>query len=120
MLENIKNAVFTTEGRLNRLRYFKYTLILGLCFGIVGFIVGRIFPAENSFVGDTLQTLLTIPMAVGSVMLQIRRLHDLDRSGWFVLISAIPGINFLFGIYLLLAKGTDGTNRYGYDPLLMD
>ena len=73
---------------------------------------------ENSTAVDVIETLISFPLAVGSVMLQIRRLHDLDKSAWFVLLSAIPGVNLLFGLYLLFFKGTDGTNQYGYDPLL--
>ena len=119
MLEFLKNNIFTTAGRLNRLRYFKYTFCLGAFFGIVEVICKLIVSAdENSTAVDVIETLISFPLAVGSVMLQIRRLHDLDKSAWFVLLSAIPGVNLLFGLYLLFFKGTDGTNQYGYDPLL--
>lgn len=50
-------------------------------------------------------------------LLDIRRLHDLDKSGWLVLIMLIPIINLLFIVYLLVAKGTTGPNRFGNDPL---
>ena len=121
MLKKIIKNIFTTTGRLNRLRYFKYTLGLGLFFGVIQGIFTFIFNAdEGSFLLNTIETLLSFPLAVGSVMLQIRRLHDLDKSGWFVLLSVIPVINVLFGLYLLFVKGTDGTNQYGYDPLLIE
>jgi len=54
---------------------------------------------------------------VGSYMLIIRRLHDLNKSGWFCLIALVPYINILFSIYVLFFKGTDGPNQYGEDPL---
>ena len=121
MLEFLKNNIFTTAGRLNRLRYFKYTFCLGVFFGIVEVICKLIVSAdENSAAVDVIETLISFPLAVGSIMLQIRRLHDLDKSAWFVLLSAIPGVNLLFGLYLLFFKGTDGTNQYGYDPLLFE
>ena len=121
MLDFLKNNIFTTAGRLNRLRYFKYTFCLGVFFGIVEVICKLIVSAdENSAAVDVIETLISFPLAVGSIMLQIRRLHDLDKSAWFVLLSAIPGVNLLFGLYLLFFKGTDGTNQYGYDPLLFE
>lgn len=57
------------------------------------------------------------------ISLSVRRLHDLDKPGWFLLIQAlffIPGINlilFIFNLYLLFAPGTKGANKYGDDPL---
>lgn len=50
-------------------------------------------------------------------MLMIRRLHDLNKTGWLCLIMLIPVINTLFGIYLLFAPGTVGYNDYGADPV---
>ncbi len=122
-IEKTLKNIFTSEGRLNRLRYVKYILILALFFGIIGVILDLLVTAvagKESFLMTVVNAVLSIAVGFGSAMLQIRRLHDMDKSGWFVLLSAVPGINCLFGIYLLLVKGTDGTNRYGYDPLLMD
>src|SRR5690606_37567027 len=42
-----------------------------------------------------------------------RRLHDLNRSGGWMLLMLIPGINLLFLFYLLLVPGTRGPNRFG-------
>ena len=53
----------------------------------------------------------------GNIMLMIRRLHDLDKSGYFALIALIPLIGAIFSIYLFFAPGTVGYNRYGADPL---
>jgi uncharacterized membrane protein YhaH (DUF805 family) len=47
----------------------------------------------------------------------VRRLHDLDRSGWWALFAFVPLVNFIFGLYLLFKRGTEGPNRYGADPL---
>ena len=58
-----------------------------------------------------------IVAAVGNFMLMARRLHDLDKSGYFVLISLIPGISLIFSIYLFCAAGQVGSNQYGEDLL---
>ena len=45
----------------------------------------------------------------------VRRLHDTNKSGWFILISIIPIIGLIV-IFLLIADGTKGKNRFGPKP----
>ena len=47
----------------------------------------------------------------------VRRLHDLDRAGWWILLSLIPLIGWIILIIWACSKGTDGPNRFGPDPL---
>ncbi|MEP4727992.1 DUF805 domain-containing protein [Parasphingorhabdus sp.] len=50
---------------------------------------------------------------------QVRRLHDTDRSGWWVLLSVIPVINYIGFLVLLVfycLEGNKGKNRFGEDP----
>ncbi len=47
----------------------------------------------------------------------IRRLHDLDRTGWWVLLGLIPLIGWIILLIWYVTKGTDGPNRFGPDPL---
>ena len=46
----------------------------------------------------------------------VKRLHDLDKSGWLILLMFVPIVNALFGLYMLFADGTVGPNQYGEDP----
>lgn len=62
--------------------------------------------------------------ALPDIMLRIRRFHDLNQTGWlvlvFMLVGAIPGIGNLAGFANLIwfiFPGTSGANRYGNDPL---
>ncbi len=48
-----------------------------------------------------------------SISLQIRRWHDLDKSGWFILLGFIPFASFFVGLYLLFAPGKLEPNQYG-------
>ena len=43
----------------------------------------------------------------------VRRLHDLNKAGWLLLLLFIPVINLFFILYLLLASGTPTVNQYG-------
>jgi uncharacterized membrane protein YhaH (DUF805 family) len=55
---------------------------------------------------------LTPGIAIG-----VRRLHDLDRSGWWLLLMFIPLIGAIILLIWHCTKGTDGPNRFGPDPL---
>ena len=58
-----------------------------------------------------------IVAGVGSIMLIIRRLHDLNKSGWFAIMSIIPLVGLIFSIYIFCVKGTYGRNKYGEEPI---
>ena len=58
-----------------------------------------------------------IVASAGNFMLMARRLHDLGKRGCLALTALIPGISFIFSIYLFCAAGQVGSNRYGRDSL---
>ena len=116
--------VFTTVGRLNRLRYIKYQVLFTLFSAVIGFALGFV---GGFLSGNPESLLVTVPtgiwslvVSVGGIMLSIRRLHDLDKSGWFLLLGLVPLVNVIFMLYMWLAPGTVGANRYGADPLSED
>lgn len=120
-MEEMLNKIYTTEGRLNRLRYFIYSIAWSLISSVVGFILGSIGGLLSS---DPESVLVIVPVGIwsfvagiGSIMIAIRRLHDLNKSGWFLLIGLIPLVNMIFMLYILLIPGTVGDNQYGEDPL---
>ena len=49
--------------------------------------------------------------------LTARRLHDVNRSGWWQLIFVIPLLGLILWLYWMLKKGDEGENRFGPDPL---
>ena len=108
-IESIKTCYkkfFDFNGRASKSEYWWFQL-----YGII--IYGLIFV----FQGD-LATLFSIIAIANSIPLwaaAVRRLHDTDKSGWFVLISFIPLIG-LFIIFLLIADGSKGKNRFGPKP----
>ena len=56
-------------------------------------------------------------LTVAGYSLVLRRIHDLGQSELCLILTGIPFVNLLFMLYLFFAKGTDGDNRYGPDPL---
>lgn len=46
----------------------------------------------------------------------VKRLHDLNKSGWLILLCCVPIVGWIFALYMLFADGTVGPNPYGADP----
>ena len=117
LLENL----FNVKGRLNRWRYFKRSIGIFLLYVILLIATVAIFVDPSS--GDVAVTgiilcgLLSILFPIGSICLTIRRLHDLNLTGWLCLLMTVPAVNTAFWIYTTFAPGTCGANQYGGDPL---
>ncbi len=107
---------FGFEGRLGRLRYFAYAMGLSL---LLQFVLG-VFVAVTAAASETLSMVVmgigAIAIIVVSVGFGIRRLHDLDKSGWWMLLLFVPLVNIGVGLYMLFAQGNQGENQYGLQP----
>lgn len=112
--------IFSTNGRLGRVRYFAYGLLIALGAMVLVGVMGGIGAAlgENGggivILGGT--ALVYLAMLFVSVMLGIQRLHDLDKSGWLFLLFLIPLVNIILALYLLFGRGSEGENRFGNPP----
>ena len=110
---DIQKTFFSFKGRLNRKPYFLYNLGIGMMSGLIQFIV----ESSNSSLIAILGFVAVLILTGCSISVMVKRLHDLDKSGYFGFIMLIPLVNIFFGLYLLFFKGTTGYNRFGEDPL---
>lgn len=125
-VQRFKDRYFTTQGRLNRWAYFVAGIKLFLM-SLIPYIllgIGAAMLGADSGAANVLGLILLLPSLVlilpfiaASLMLEIRRCHDLGHSGWIILIGFIPYVNILFFLYVLFCPGTKGPNQYGEDPL---
>jgi uncharacterized membrane protein YhaH (DUF805 family) len=106
-----KYAVFS--GRAHRTEYWMFCLfniiiafVLGVAEGIVGGpgIVGLIY---------------SLAVLLPSIAVTIRRLHDIDRSGWWLLIVLVPLIGPFVLLWFMVKGSSDGDNTYGVNPSLV-
>lgn len=110
-----KYAVFS--GRARRAEYWYFFLIytvVYLALAIADVILGT-FSMENGI--GLLTGIFALATLLPSVGVSVRRLHDTNRSGWWLLLFLIPLIGTIVAIILLSLKGTEGENRFGPDPL---
>jgi uncharacterized membrane protein YhaH (DUF805 family) len=111
------NHLFTFEGRLNRSRYFLTSIISGFIIGFLGSILAILLGLAHESLTFIVYLVMVVILVWINISVVVRRLHDLDRSGWFWLLQIIPLVNIGLAIYLLFFKGTTGPNKYGPDPL---
>ena len=71
---------------------------------------------EYAFYALIYKVLMWIPLTYVNVAVTVRRLHDLGRNGWFILLSFVPILNLVIGVYVAFFKGKDEDNKYGPSP----
>lgn len=114
-------SIFSFNGRIGRLRYMaygigSYLLLMMIMIPVVGtsaFMGGE--PAVSG-VGAIAVGVIFLAMLVAGVAFAKRRLNDLNRSGWWLLLSVVPFVNLLFTIYVIFFPGNDGDNDFGAAP----
>lgn len=108
-------ALFQVHGRIGRVRCLAYGCALGLLLA-VGLAAGTAAAGNNGAAFALVQLLgLAGAVALG-IVVGGRRLHDMGYRRWLALLSLVPGVNLLFGLWLLLAPGDAGANRFGPAP----
>lgn len=98
-------AEFT--GRSTRTEYWLFVLTYSI--GILAaMLLGGLFG-----VGDLFFYLVVLGSMVPSIAVTIRRLHDIDKSGWFMLLGLVPIVGGIILIVFALMPSTQGSNQYG-------
>jgi uncharacterized membrane protein YhaH (DUF805 family) len=109
-----KYAVFS--GRARRREYWIFTLIsvvVNIVVSIVDMAIGT-YDEDSGF--GLLSGIYTLAVFIPSLAVTVRRLHDTDRSGWWMLISFAPCVGGIVLLVFLLSDSTPGENRYGPSP----
>jgi len=98
------------SGRACRSEYWFWALFVVL----VDIAAGIIDAALWTY---AITSLVDLALFLPGLALAVRRLHDLDRSGWWFLLVFIPIVGFIILIVWACTKGTEGPNRFGPDRL---
>ncbi|UVE17368.1 DUF805 domain-containing protein [Pseudomonas sp. LS44] len=107
--------VFGVEGRIGRLRYLAWSLVLMLAAGgLIG--IAAIGLNIHPIVGGVLFLGIFIGMMVVAVQIGVQRLHDIGWSGWLFLLNLIPVVGSVMALLMLVVPGTNGPNRFGPPP----
>lgn len=107
-----KYAVF--DGRAPRIEFWMFVLF--------NVIVSIILSIADSIIGtDTGNTgllggLYSLGVLIPSIAVSVRRLHDIGRSGWWILIGLVPVVGWIVLIIWYVKDSDQGPNQYGPNP----
>lgn len=107
------NRYFQFRGRAPRAEYWYFALFTALVGLGAGFVDGIWLGSQIRVFSSIVNIVLFIP----SLAVWTRRMHDLDRTGWWWLLMLVPVIGWLILLVWACSAGTRGRNRYGSDPL---
>lgn len=99
------------NGRSRRMEYWMFYLFV-ILFVVVAMVLGGLLAAVSDVLGTIfglVAIVAYIALFIPSLAVAIRRMHDTDHSGWWILCPVVP-------LIFSLMEGTPGPNRFGEDP----
>lgn len=108
-------AFAALRGRIGRARYLAYTILPSFALMFAAGLLAGVLARHSSY-ARLLPMLMYIPIIGLLLVMAVRRLHDMNLSGWLSLLGLIPLVNLVLWLGLLAAPGTAGVNRHGPAP----
>lgn len=120
------------SGRARPKEYWMYVLFILICYIVImavermlGLSSGSQWASQEGMSasagfqsnGGPLSLIFALGTFIPSLAVAIRRLHDTDRSGWWMLLCFLPLIGGIVLLVFMIQSGTRGPNRFGPDPL---
>ncbi|SQI44327.1 Inner membrane protein yhaI [Leminorella richardii] len=105
------------SGRARRKEYWMFQLfacLIVIALAIVGGILDSLF-GSNGVVSILLIGVFYLAILVPALSVTVRRLHDTDKTGWWILVALIPFGSLVLFVFTVL-DSTSGTNAYGPSP----
>jgi uncharacterized membrane protein YhaH (DUF805 family) len=113
---------FDFSGRARRKEYWIFTLyhtvILVSGELLVGVLANESSPIAIVF--TLIYVLYVLASIIPTIAVSVRRLHDIDKSGWWLFIGLIPVVGAIWSLILMCTDGTNGPNQYGPDPKALE
>lgn len=101
---------FVFEGRASRSEYWWFQLVVIPFYFISEIVVEG--PASYFFL------IIALFLLIPAIAAGVRRIHDVNKSGFYILLGLIPFIGGLILLFFLIPEGTKGKNNYGPDPII--
>ena len=107
-----KYAVFSGRSRRREYWFFVlFSIIISIVLGVIDAMIGT----QTGGIG-ILSAIYALAILIPSIAVSVRRLHDINKTGWWILIGFIPIIGTIILLIFALLAGTPGNNDYGADP----
>ncbi|WP_027125412.1 DUF805 domain-containing protein [Gelidibacter mesophilus] len=115
-LKVVRDNYANFKGRARREEYWMFVLFNCLFIIGVAMISGTLATLTDTEAFFGLYVIYLLGIIIPSIAVVVRRLHDVNKSGWFYFIALIPLIGSIWLLVLLLTEGDKGPNQYGPDP----
>jgi uncharacterized membrane protein YhaH (DUF805 family) len=99
----------TFDGRAARPEYWYFALFVF----IVDLVLQALERTGLGYIAIIANFLFSLAVLLPSIAVGVRRLHDIDRSGWWLLIGLVPIVGVILLLVWACMRGTQGTNRFG-------
>jgi len=114
---------FSVEGRIGRLRFLAWTMVLSLVtlpiVGVFALLALGLVAGDSTtglIIGGIFAFFLFIAFLIVSILFSVQRLHDIGWSGWLWLLNLVPFVGSFFPLVIMVVPGNTGANRYGPPP----
>jgi uncharacterized membrane protein YhaH (DUF805 family) len=114
---------FSVEGRIGRLRFLAWTMVLSLVtlpiIGVFALLALGLVSGDSTtglIIGGIFAFFLFIAFLIVSILFSVQRLHDIGWSGWLWLLNLVPFVGSFFPLVIMVVPGNTGANRYGPPP----
>ncbi len=107
---------FSIKGRASRSEYW-YFIVFTIGLSVLLITIQTYTPINSQIIG-IMSIVINLALFIPSITVAVRRLHDIDKSGWWYLICLVPFIGVIILIIFLVKRGNIGENRFGSDPLM--
>ncbi|NUU34039.1 DUF805 domain-containing protein [Pseudomonas sp. C2B4] len=114
---------FSVEGRIGRLRFLAWTMVLSLVtlpivgvFALIGLGLVSGDSTTGLIIGGIFAFFLFLAFVIISILFTVQRLHDIGWSGWLWLLNLVPFVGSFFPLVIMVVPGNTGANRYGPPP----
>ena len=109
-------TLLSPRGRASRRAYWTYLAVEGVSWLTIAASIDwfdvDLFDSDNRRLAGVAIVAAACSLAAG-VLVGIKRLHDTDRSGWYLAVLLLPVIGWAASVAMLNAPGTPGSNRFG-------
>ncbi|MSO13420.1 DUF805 domain-containing protein [Rickettsiales endosymbiont of Trichoplax sp. H2] len=105
--------VVNLPNRINRVKCFA---LIGIYTCLIAPIIFILEAAVSNMLILVTSIIIFIVLFVMLILIEIKRLHDFNCSGWFLLLKLIPVIGVIFNLFIFFMPGSKGNNRFGPAP----
>lgn len=106
----------TFSGRARRKEYWIFCVCYVAIIFIAAIVDGMMSGGNPENMSSIVTSLASLALFLPLLSVSVRRLHDTDRSGWWILLNLLPFIGGLVLFVFACLEGTKGDNRFGEDP----